>query len=59
MAAKGDKTAVIKSLAGEDIKDIELLGHGKAEWAKTFGVVTVKLPETLPTEYVNVLKITT
>ena len=59
MAAAGGSAAVIKSLRNENIKDIELLGYGKVEWASAFGVVTVKLPETLPTEYVNVLRIST
>ena len=59
MASRGGMTAVIRSLKDETIQDIELLGFGKVEWMKSFGVVTVKLPDTLPTEYVNVLKITT
>ena len=58
MAAPESRTAIIKSLADENIAKVELLGAGEIPWSKNFGVLTAKLPENLPTEYVNCLKIT-
>ena len=57
MAAPESRTAVIKSLAAERILDVQLLGYGKVEWSQNFGIVTAKLPDTLPTEYINCLKL--
>jgi alpha-L-fucosidase len=45
-------------LPGEIVKDVRLLGAGKVPFALSFGVLTVKLPDTLPTKYVNCLAIT-
>lgn len=58
MAVPANRTAVIKSLTEEKIQDIQLLGYGKVAWSQNFGVITVKLPDVLPTEYVNCLKLT-
>jgi len=58
MAAPENRTAVIQSLSKENIRDVSLLGYGTLAWQNQFGVLTAALPETLPTEYVNCLKIT-
>ena len=58
MKADQGKAAVIKSLhVDEIVKDVSLLGEGKLPFNQSYGVLTVKLPESLPTEYVNCLKI--
>ena len=58
MAAPENGVAVIKSLTGETVRRVQLLGFGDVEWSQNFGIVTARLPEKLPTEYVNCLKIT-
>lgn len=57
MGAKGGETLVIRSLAGREVSSVELLGVGKVPFRKEFGVLTVQLPEKLPTDYVATLKI--
>ncbi|MCL2495567.1 MAG: alpha-L-fucosidase [Oscillospiraceae bacterium] len=48
--------AVIKSLTPDErVRAVRLLGGGALEFAQSFGVLTVKLPEKLPTGYVNCL----
>ncbi|MDR1638786.1 MAG: alpha-L-fucosidase [Clostridiales bacterium] len=50
---------VIKSLAEQDkVKAVELLGAGPVEWSQSFGALTVRLPQKLPTAYANCLAIT-
>ncbi len=50
---------VIKSfLPGEKVKAVRLLGEGSVPFSQSFGVLTVKLPDTLPTKYTNCLAIT-
>ena len=50
--------AVIRSLnEGERIRSVKLLGVGDVPFTHTFGVLTAKLPPTLPTPYVNTLSI--
>jgi len=58
MRAPENGVAVIKSLNPADVvKEVTLLGGGRVEFSQAFGVLTVKLPEKLPTKYVNCLKI--
>lgn len=54
-----NNVAIIKSFNQDDkIKEVSLLGLGALEFSHRFGLLTVKLPEKLPTEYVNCIKIT-
>lgn len=58
MKAPEKRVCVIKSLTnGERVDKVTLLGYGEVEFTHSFGILTVKLPENLPTEYVNALKI--
>ena len=58
MAPKAGTPVVIKSLRpSEKVKAVRLLGHGPVEFAQFEGALTVKMPEKLPTEYVNTLEI--
>ena len=58
MSAPENRCAVIKSLLpDEHVKAVRLLGHGFVEYSQEFGVLIVKLPEHLPTEYTNCLAI--
>jgi alpha-L-fucosidase len=58
MKASDRRIAVLKSFTAEDrIEEVRLLGYGKVEFEVSFGVLVVKLPETLPTEYTNCLAI--
>lgn len=58
MKASDQRIAVLKSFTAEDrIEEVRLLGYGKVEFEVSFGVLVVKLPETLPTEYTNCLAI--
>ncbi|MFI3206108.1 MAG: alpha-L-fucosidase [Clostridia bacterium] len=58
LAPASSRVAVIKSFnEGEEIKNVRLLGFGDVEFSHNFGVLTVKLPETLPTKYTNCLAI--
>jgi len=51
-------TVVIRSLLpGEVVRSIRLLGGGELEFSQAFGVLTVKLPDKLPTNYVNCMAI--
>ena len=50
--------AVLKSLSpSEKVASVELLGADPVEFVQSFGVLTVQLPEQLPTQYTNCLKI--
>ena len=56
MKTPQNHVAVIRSFApDEKITSVRLLGYGEVPFSKNFGVVTVKLPETLPTAYTNCL----
>lgn len=56
MQAPENRVAVIKSLLEEEkVEKVCLLGYGEVEFSQKFGVLTVKLPEELPTEYTNCL----
>ena len=58
MQAPENGTVVIKSLRpDEKVEEVRLLGAGRVEYAQNFGVLTIKLPEKLPTEYVNCLSL--
>lgn len=51
--------SVIKSFTeAEHVKAVKLLGGEELPFTQSFGVLTVKLPDTMPTEYANCLKIT-
>ena len=59
MKAPEDSRAVVKSLGeGARAAKVTLLGHGEIPFEQSFGVLTAKLPEELPTKYTNCLKIT-
>jgi alpha-L-fucosidase len=56
MKAPDNRVAVLKSLTPADkINSVRLLGAGACPFNQAFGVVTVQLPEELPTKYTNVL----
>lgn len=57
MGIKPGETAVLRSFANDDVHSVELLGVGQVPFHKEFGVLSVQLPEKLPTNYTNVLKI--
>lgn len=58
MRAPENRVAVIKSFTPQEtIKSVRLLGAGPVEFAQNFGALTVRLPETLPTQYTNCLAI--
>ena len=51
--------SVIKSLhEGECVTSVRLLGANKIPFEQSFGVLTIKLPERMPTQYTNCLAIT-
>lgn len=58
MKVPDNRAVVIKSLTQrEKVKSVRLLGTGEVPYAQNFGVLTVKLPEQLPTPYTNCLAI--
>ena len=58
MAAPGNRVAVLKSLLPQErVRAVRLLGAGDVPFAQSYGVLTVQLPETLPTRHVNCLAI--
>ncbi len=57
MHAPESRRAVLRSFE-ERVKAVELLGFGKVDFEQPFGVLAVRLPETLPTHLINCLKIT-
>ena len=57
MMAPQEGEATIRSFT-ERVQSVELLGFGKCDFAQPFGVLNVKLPEKLPCEFTNCLKIT-
>lgn len=51
------RKCTIKSFTeAEKVKSVSLLGYGEVPFAQNFGILTVKLPENMPTEYTNCLK---
>lgn len=58
MRTPESRVAVVKSLLpDEQVGKVSLLGYGPVEFAQNYGVLTIKLPEQMPTEYTNCLKI--
>lgn len=58
LKAPKNRVAVLKSLTtGETVLSVKLLGAGNVDFCQNFGVLTVMLPEKLPTEYTNCLAI--
>lgn len=58
MHSPKNRLAVIKSLGPEEqAKRVRLLGAGPVEFAQNYGILTVRLPEKLPTQYTNCLAI--
>lgn len=58
MKAPENRVAVIRSLREDEVvRSVRLLGEGTVPFAQSFGTLTVKLPETLPTPYTNCLAI--
>ncbi len=56
MAVPENRAAVIKSLLpGEKVKSVRLLGLGPVDFKQEYGILVVKLPETMPTAYTNCL----
>ena len=58
MHAPEDRRAVLRSFEGDTVAKVSLLGCGEVPFVQSFGVLTVELPENLPTEYTNCLRIT-
>ena len=58
MGAKDGETVVLRSFADREVKDVELLGYGPAEFRQEYGLLVVKLPDRLPSLCANTLKIT-
>jgi len=58
MQTPKDNRAVIRSFAQEEVLNVELLGHGNIPFSTQLGLVCAVLPEKLPTDYTNCLKIT-
>ena len=57
MKARPGQTALLKSFADDTITSVSMQGVGPLPFEKAFGVLAVRLPETLPTAYVNLLEI--
>ncbi|MBR6028548.1 MAG: alpha-L-fucosidase [Clostridia bacterium] len=58
MGAVPGRSAVLHSFSqGEKVRSVRLLGAGEAPFVHQFGVLTVPLPERLPTAYVPCLAI--
>ncbi|MGI5894415.1 MAG: alpha-L-fucosidase [Candidatus Merdivicinus sp.] len=57
MKVPSNGTVVLRSFAETPIECVSLLGGGLLEFEQKYGILTVKLPEKLPTEYINCLKI--
>ena len=57
MKALPGRTVLLKSFAECRVTAVSMPGAGPLPFEKVFGVLAVRLPETLPTEYVNLLEI--
>jgi len=56
--APENRVAVLKSLTEQDkVASVKVLGAGECPFSQAYGVLTVKLPDALPTSYTNVLAI--
>lgn len=59
MSTKVNRSAIIRSLAeSEHVKSVRLLGYGNVNFNQFSGILTIALPDKLPTEYVNTFEIT-
>jgi len=52
-----NNVAVLTSFADEKVKSVRLLGIGEVPFSHEFGLLTVKLPVSLPVEYANCFEI--
>ena len=58
MHAPENRAAIIKSLKpDEHVRSVRLLGYGEVPFAQNYDVLTVNLPEKLPTPYTNCVAI--
>ena len=58
LKAPENRVAVIKSLTEQDkVVSVRLLGGEKLPFTQSYGILTVKLPQKLPTEYTNCIAI--
>lgn len=58
MKAPENRTVVIKSLPAQyKVASVRLLGGEKLPFIQSFGILTVKLPEKLPTAYTNCIAV--
>ncbi len=58
MRAPENRVAVVKSFAEDDkIRSVRLLGEGSVPFSQAFGALVVRLPEKMPTPYVNCLAV--
>ena len=57
LGAKSGEAAVLRSFAEIPVQNVELLGCGPVPFRQEFGLLTVSLPEKLPSLCANVLKI--
>lgn len=57
MGAQGGETAVLRSFAEIPVQNVELLGCGPVPFRQEFGLLTIPLPEKLPSLCANVLRI--
>ena len=58
LRAPENGVAVMKSLIETDrVQKVDLLGYGPVEFSQAYGVLSVKLPERLPSPYANCLRI--
>ena len=57
MGAAGGDAVTLRSFADRQVRSVELLGVGVVPFAQNFGVLTVQLPDRLPSICANTLKI--
>ena len=58
MGAPAGQAAVLRSFdEGEQVRSVRLLGVGEVPFVHQFGILTVQMPEQLPTEYVPCLAV--
>jgi alpha-L-fucosidase len=58
MKAPESRAAAIHSFnAEEKVLSVKLLGSGPVPFSFNYGILTVKLPEQLPTQYTNCLAV--
>ncbi len=57
MGAAGSDAVTLRSFADRQVRSVELLGVGAVPFAQNFGVLTVQLPDRLPSICANTLKI--